>query len=84
MAGGTGHEHIAQLHWVNGTESNWATRQEMVKFLSLESNHAYVRDGQGQVEVLAVLNAHPQYVRTHRDGRFADNLLYLPGGPYHR
>lgn len=85
MAGGSTHQHIARLRWVDGDEDKWATRQQMVDFLSDESHHAYVHDGNnGRVEVLAVLRANPPYVRTHKDGTPTDNLLYLPGGPYYR
>jgi hypothetical protein len=84
MAGGATHQHIAKLLWVDGDERAWATRQQMVDFLGDQSNHAYVHNGAGQVEVFAVLHANPQFVRTHRDGTPTDNLLYLPGGPYYR
>ena len=82
MVGGIQHEHIAQLYWIDlqTNERAWATRQQMVNFLSQAPGQAIVRDQFGSIEV-RIVNTTPQYVRTYADERWTDNLLSLPGGP---
>jgi hypothetical protein len=81
---GAGHEHIAFLYWTNDGGKGWTSRASMVAFVDNPDNTAYVSNGDHRVKVKSV---HPSgrlpYVHTLRDGTPTDNLLYLPGGPYH-
>jgi hypothetical protein len=79
MAGGTGHEHIANLRWRN-TESGQtgsSSRAEMVQFVEQNPNQAWAA-GPMKSAFLMVVNAAPKYVRTYADGIMSDNLLHLP------
>lgn len=80
LAEGSQHEHITYLRWeeVNKPDnSGVGTKQQMVTWLLRPENQAFVKDGQGYVEVL-VADATPMYVRTRADSRWTDNLLALP------
>lgn len=78
MVGGTQHEHIAEVKWVN-RETNAigsSTREGMVDWIE-KGGQATVSDGRNTVAV-GVVNATPKYIRTHADGKWTDNLLALP------
>ncbi len=78
MAGGTSHEHIDELRWLdcsNSTSKTFST-SSCVDWLR-KGHKAHVADANGAVEV-QVVNANPPYVRTVADGRYTDNLLSLP------
>jgi hypothetical protein len=79
MVGGAGHEHIAEVKWVNpaSQETGASTREAMVVFLRKPGSRAFVTDGQRTVEV-GVVEAKPPYIRTHADGVWTDNLMALP------
>ena len=76
--GGTKHEHIASVKWVNPSTNVKGdnTRAQMVDFIN-GGGKAQVADGRGSVAV-GVAKASPPYIRTHADGRWTDNLLALP------
>lgn len=71
-------EHIAEVKWEDTRDgsSNRCSRQQMVDWINA-GNTAWVRDGQGQVQV-GVVDANPPYLRTYADNRYTDNLLSLP------
>ena len=79
MAGGNGHEHIAEVRWRNRVsgETGAASRATMVDFIDNKHGEARVADRQGDVAI-GVVRATPPYIRTHADGRWSDNLLALP------
>jgi len=77
--GGSGHEHIANVRYVQtgSNDTKHCSRQQMVEFLRANPGQARVRDGIGEVTV-GVVEATPPYIRTYKDGRPTDNLLNLP------
>lgn len=79
-AGGTGHEHIAEVRWRNPqTEASGAsTREVMVNWIKNESGDARVQDAAGEEARVGVVEANPPYIRTYADGIWNDNLLALP------
>lgn len=80
MSGGTSHEHISQIVWVNGTTfaSGLSSAADMVKFID-DGGDVGFSDGSTRVTVGVV---HPQrgtpYLRTHEDKKWTDNLLAAP------
>lgn len=78
---GTKLQHIANLWTRNGQVF---TRQQMVNFVVQNPRVAYVAGGGAIAYLKAITHHSPQYVETRADGTRQDNLLYLPGGPYHR
>ena len=79
VAGGSRHEHIAQVQWteINGSRNDTASRQDMVDWLHQQGNQAWVYGGGRWIEV-KVVDANPPYIRTYADGVWSDNLLALP------
>ena len=79
MSGGTNHEHIASVKWVNpdNNQTGQSTRAEMVTFIDDKGGKAFVSDGRNKAYV-GVIKANPKYIRTHADGKWTDNLLALP------
>ncbi len=79
MAGGSQHEHIAELRWRNPETgaTGEASRADMVSFIRDKRGQAYVQDGSFH-NWIGVVDAHTPYVRTHADGRWNNNLLALP------
>lgn len=78
LAGGIRHEHIVRIRWVNPETqaTGESTRAEMVDWIN-GGGVAFVTDGVNTVRV-HVVNAHPPYVQTYRDGIPTNNLLALP------
>lgn len=78
LAGGTGHEHIAGIRWLNCSDSKSATMTtaQAVKWLN-DGNGLWVADKDTPAEV-RVANANPPYLRTVANGQYTDNLLSLP------
>lgn len=81
-SGGTSHEHIVSVRWINEATNETGTSDvnpTMVDYLDSKNGKAYVWDGQYRVEVGTV---HPQgrraYIRTYKDRVWTDNLLALP------
>lgn len=77
--GGTTHEHITHLRWMNSAnaEVGTSTKQAVVEWLRQPGARAFVTDGTTTVEV-GVVEVTPPYVRTYADGRWTNNLLALP------
>ena len=78
MAGGSKHEHIAEVKWENRSDgtTNQNSRSEMVKWID-DGGDARVAKGTTYVGV-RVVNAIPKYIQTYADGVWTDNLLALP------
>jgi hypothetical protein len=83
MVGGQQHEHIGSVKYLNaqGVEKE-ATRQAMVDWLDdkTKTNSAivYSRDRKTSSYVGVVhRTGAPDYIRTHADGKWTDNLLAL-------
>ena len=81
LVGGTDHQHISELKWKNTTTASEgaSSRQQLVDWLTVQSNQAIVRSGAASafVGVVRPVNGLP-YVRTYEDGVWTDNLLALP------
>lgn len=82
LSGGTTHQHIIRLWWMNPTnaKSGDNNRAEIVSFIEENQGMAYVEDGRGRRAYVGVVTpAHgAKYLRTHADGVWTDNLLALP------
>jgi Protein of unknown function (DUF3892) len=79
MEGGAQHEHIAAVRWQDPqtTQSNTATREQMVTYIRSNPGVVKVTDGRNTVDV-GVVEVNPPHLRTHADGKWTDNLLALP------
>lgn len=79
LSGGTRHEHIIRFKWRNPSDGDTGenSKQEMVDWLRKPGSSAYVKDGDGKVQV-GIVEGNPPYLRTHADGKWSDNLLALP------
>jgi hypothetical protein len=82
LAGGTNHEHITDLWWINpatGASGN-NPRREIVKWIEVDNGKAYVEDSRGdRADVRVVIPKYGErYLRTYADGVWTDNLLALP------
>ncbi|MEU8171189.1 DUF3892 domain-containing protein [Micromonospora sp. NPDC049004] len=82
LEGGTTHQHISRLWWVEPATSDTGnnSRAEIVSWIESQDGKAYVEDGRGhRVDVGVVRPAYGQkYLRTHANGVQTDNLLALP------
>lgn len=82
MVGGTGHEHIAAVKYLNaeGLEKE-ATRQAMVDWLNKSTSNkaiVYSRDRNSSACAYVVTRENaPDYIRTKSDSKWTDNLLAL-------
>jgi hypothetical protein len=78
--GGTKHEHIASVRWINPTtrKTGQNTRSEMVEWIQTKQGDARVRDGAGHDVHVGVVKVMPPYIRTFADKVWTDNLLALP------
>jgi hypothetical protein len=85
MSGGTTHEHIVRLWWVNPADGKTGdnSRAELVDWIEKENGKAYVEDRLGhRVDVYVVTPRYgAKYLRTKKDGVATDNLLELPKHP---
>lgn len=81
-AGGTRHEHILSVKWLNEATSKTGVSNvwpEMVDYIDKENGKAYVFDGRYRVEVGTVQpRVGNPYIRTFKDAVPTDNLLSLP------
>lgn len=83
MVGGTLHEHIAEVKYINSnSEENKVTRQGMVEWLDQSDNNKAIVYSQDRKESSYVGVVHrdnaPDYIRTYADKQWNDNLLTLP------
>jgi Protein of unknown function (DUF3892) len=79
MEGGADHEHIAAVRWhnpENGTVGE-TSREALIAWIDRERGKACVEEGD-TIAVVAVIPAHPPYLRTHADNQWTDHLLALP------
>lgn len=76
--GGTRHEHIASVSWLNpeSGKTGTSTVPAMVEYIHA-GNRVYTCDGH-RVAVIRVVDANPPYIRTYADNSWTDNLLSLP------
>lgn len=82
QAGGTTHQHIVRLWWIDPATglSGDNSRAEMVAWIKFRNGKAYVEDYFGhRVDVLVVTPSYGEkYLRTRSNGVWSDNLLALP------
>lgn len=82
LSGGTSHEHITHLWWVDPSKNQPGdnTRAQIVNWIDNEKGHAYVQDAYGNRVTVGVVTPQrgEKYLRTHADGKWTDNLLSLP------
>ena len=82
LSGGTGHEHITRLWWVNPvsgkTDDN--TRATIVSWIEDKDGEAFVQEpGTVRAEVGVVTPSQgAKHLRTYADGKYNNNLLSLP------
>jgi hypothetical protein len=80
MAGGSAHEHIANVKWKNPDNGNSgeSTQAVMVDWISNKNGSAYVCGDKAHIAKVGVVKAIPPHIRTYADGAWTDNLLALP------
>jgi hypothetical protein len=82
MSGGTSHQHIIHLWWVNPADGSTGdnSRDYLVDWIENQHGKAYVEDRYGHRADVGVVHpkVEPKYLRTHRDGVWTDDLLALP------
>ncbi|MFY1828492.1 DUF3892 domain-containing protein [Myxococcus fulvus] len=76
LEGGSLHEHITRLRWVEETLAGECSRAELVQWVQ-RGGDARVRNSPRDVQV-EVVEAAPPYLRTKANGISTDNLLALP------
>lgn len=62
---------------LGGENWNW-TRQQVINSINAKTNSFYTLVGGVRANVGVVHGLHGDYVRTHADGKWNDNLLALP------
>lgn len=81
LSGGTTHQHITRLWWVNPStnETGDNSRAELVAWVE-KGGKSYVEDRYGNRVDVGVVTPQvgEKYLRTHADGKWTDNLLALP------
>jgi hypothetical protein len=82
LSGGTQHEHIVRLWWVNPADGSTGdhSRADLVDWIENRHGKAYVEDRLGhRVDVYVVRPGFgAKYLRTKSDGVWTNNLLALP------
>lgn len=83
MAGGSEHEHIAALTWIDTESKNPGTftREQMVAYIEKNGTNAvWCPDQQGGPSAWVHVNSNGrvEYPQTRADGRWSNNLLALP------
>ena len=71
------HEGITHLGGQGGGGWRW-TRQEVIDSIKAAGNTFYTLENGRRAEVAVVNGQHGEYLRTHADGQWNDNLLALP------
>ena len=81
LSGGTSHEHITRLWWINPSNSQTGdnSRAELVAWIE-QGGKAYVEDNYGNRVDVGVVTPRlgEKYLRTFADGKWTNNLLALP------
>lgn len=79
------HEAISHFGWINeqNNESGKSTREEMVRWLKIQGNKAYVKDLYGNVAYCGVRASSRgvEFLQTYTDRTYTDNLLSLKECP---
>ena len=82
LSGGTQHEHIVRLWWVNPANGQTGdnSRAELVNWIENKNGKAYVEDQFGHRTDVYVVTPRvgAKYLRTKKDGVWTNNLLALP------
>lgn len=81
MSGGTSHEHVTDLWWVNPSTGadGTSSRAAVVTWIEDDNGKAYVEEGGHRIDVGVVSpTSGPKYLRTYADGYWTNNLLSLP------
>jgi hypothetical protein len=81
MEGGSEHEHIAAVKWIettNPSNDGNSTREEMIEWIESGNVKAYVWDVLRPGPEVRVVRATPPYLRSFADNEPTDNLLALP------
>lgn len=81
LTGGTTHEHISRLWWVNpaNSEAGDSSRAVIVDWIENHGGKAYVDEGGHRVDVRVRTPAYGEkYLQTAADGYWKNNLLALP------
>lgn len=77
---GTHESHITDVRWYDPKSGNMnlATVAAMVKFIAEDHGRAYMFDGQHYINIEAVLDSAPPYIKAHAESGSQANLLSLP------
>lgn len=80
LSGGTTHQHIERLWWVeSASNSDNDTRAQIVDWIENHNVSAYVDEGGRRVPVyVRTPISGPKYLQTAADGVWQNNLLALP------
>lgn len=82
LSGGTGHEHITQLWWVDPADGKVGnnSRAQLVAWIENQNGKAYVEDRWGNRSDVGVVVPRfgEKYLRSYANGVATDNLLALP------
>lgn len=71
------HEGITHLGGKGGNGWRW-TRQQVIDSINAKSNTFYTFEDGKRADVAVIHGPNGDYVRTHADGQWTDNLLALP------
>jgi hypothetical protein len=80
MAGGSSHQHIADVQWLNtmSGKADRITAGAMIEHID-KGNDVHVGGADGWAKVYVVRPSHgAPYLRSARDKTYTDNLLELP------
>lgn len=80
-AGGTRHEHITDLQWVQGRDGSTgsSTKLDLINWIAKGEGRAFVGSAPSKVAVGVVNRPGTQrYLRTCANDEWTDNLLSLP------
>jgi hypothetical protein len=83
MVGGQGHEHIAEVQWIDSSngETGKLSREAIVRWLDdkTKNNVAIVNGADGKTSWVGTVHptGNPAFIRTYADGDWNNNLLSL-------
>lgn len=81
LSGGTTHQHITRLWWINPATSETGdnSRAQIVDWIENQGGKAYVDEGGHRVDVgVRTPASGSKYLQTYADGYWQNNLLALP------
>jgi hypothetical protein len=83
LSGGTGHEHITTLWWIDPARNveKSSRRATIVAWIDDEQREAYVHQpgtARSTVGTVDPGSGRSKYLRTYADGQWNNNLLSLP------